>query len=205
MKTGLYNCGWKVAFFFLSTGAALVLAILTGVPLWLTSLGVLFFGACVAIYGWRYSNLEVRRIFRKRIAAGFIGGIAATVAYDVSRYLIVLYFHLNYRPFEAIPLFGKLLVGQWMEGGGVLWAGRGFHIANGVGFGVAYTILFGRVGVWAGVAWGFALEMAMLSIYPGWLKIQFVDEFLGASLVGHVAYGSVLGMTSKRLLDRWES
>ena len=40
----------------------------------------------------------------------------------------------------------------------------------------------------------------MLSIYPGWLHPRAFGEFVSVSMLGHVVYGSVLGITARRLL-----
>jgi hypothetical protein len=65
-------------------------------------------------------------------------------------------------------------------------------------FAVAYTILFGTVGWWAGILWALGLEALMLSVYPGWLNPQPFGEFVSVSMLGHVAYGTVVGS-----LARW--
>jgi hypothetical protein len=65
-------------------------------------------------------------------------------------------------------------------------------------FAVAYTILFGTAGWWAGILWALGLEALMLSIYPGWLHPKAFGEFVSVSMLGHVAYGAVIGS-----LGRW--
>jgi hypothetical protein len=65
-------------------------------------------------------------------------------------------------------------------------------------FAVAYTILFGTAGWWAGILWALGLEALMLSVYPGWLHPQALGEFVSVSMLGHLAYGTVVGS-----LTRW--
>jgi hypothetical protein len=45
----------------------------------------------------------------------------------------------------------------------------------------------------------------MVSVYPGWLGMKALDEFLSVSITGHVAYGLVLGWLARSLLrsSRW--
>jgi len=38
----------------------------------------------------------------------------------------------------------------------------------------------------------------MVNIYPGWLGLRALDEFLSVSVVGHLAYGAVLGALCAR-------
>jgi len=43
----------------------------------------------------------------------------------------------------------------------------------------------------------------MLGLYPGWLHIKAYGEFAQMSMVGHVVYGSVLGVLARRLSRTW--
>ena len=39
----------------------------------------------------------------------------------------------------------------------------------------------------------------MLTVYPGWLDLQAVmAEFTLVSMIGHLSYGSILGVLSQR-------
>lgn len=38
----------------------------------------------------------------------------------------------------------------------------------------------------------------MVSVYPGWLGMKALDEFLQVSIFGHFVYGIVLGYFAKR-------
>jgi hypothetical protein len=42
----------------------------------------------------------------------------------------------------------------------------------------------------------------MVGVYPTWLRIQLLDEFLQVSITGHLAYGLVVGATCRYLLTR---
>jgi hypothetical protein len=46
------------------------------------------------------------------------------------------------------------------------------------------------------------LELCMVSIYPGWLEMKALNDFLHVSIVGHLVYGTVLGYLSKYFIGR---
>jgi hypothetical protein len=142
----------------------------------------------------------VRADLRRAVRAGLVAGLPATVAYDVTRLLLVEVANFAFRPFHAFTNFGQALLGTTAEGPWVTAVGTGFHLVNGLGFAIAYAVCFGRRGVPAGIAWAFVLEAAMVSVYPGWLGLKALDEFLQVSVAGHVVYGSVLGLVAQRML-----
>jgi len=185
---------------FLVSGLGLVAFVVVGFPLpvalaagWTAILlGALWFE--------RVAPPDRRARVREVVRVGAIAGLCATVAYDLSRFVMVRLFDLDVWPFAAFGAFGDaLLPGAEREG----WArlvGAGYHLLNGVSFGIAYTGLFRRRGVLAGIAFGLGLEAVMLALYPGWLHIRPLREFTLMSMVGHVAYGATLGAVARRLL-----
>jgi hypothetical protein len=50
------------------------------------------------------------------------------------------------------------------------------------------------------MAWGLFLETFQLSLFPGWLSIQFVAEFATISFAAHLVYGATLGTIVRRRL-----
>jgi hypothetical protein len=187
-----------VGVLFLVTGAALVVHILVGLPLWLTVPGGL---AAVATFLWwagAFTGLDLRPV----VVTGLVAGAAATLLYDLSRIAVVELFRLPVRPFAAWPLFGRALIGPAASSAAHWIAGVLFHLINGLAFAVAYTAWFGTRGVRAGIAWGLFLELFMLGLYPGWLNLSSYAPFLAMSLVGHVVYGAVLGAAAPVLLAR---
>lgn len=189
---------------FLATGAGLLAYILAGVSL---PLGVAFVGVwtlVVATGVWRRSDVLVRAHIRRRVAIGLIAGLLATIAYDLSRALLVEYANFAFRPFDTFTLFGQALLGTGDRGLWVVAAGLSFHLANGLGFAVAYALCLGERGVRAGIAWAFVLELAMVTVYPGWLGLKALDEFMQVSVLGHLAYGSVLGFVTQHMVRRPE-
>lgn len=185
---------------FLSTGVALVVYVLSGVSLPAALGGVLLGASVVGAVIWRRRSQADRVELRRSLRAGVIAGLAATGAYDLVRYLLVKVARFEFWPFDVFAIFGQALVGPRLEGWFLTAIGGLYHLANGIGFALGYAIWAGRRGVWAGIAWALVLETFMVTLYPGWLGLKALDEFLQISVIGHLAYGAVLGFTSKRLL-----
>lgn len=150
-----------------------------------------------------------RRWLARTVLVGAGAGLLATVCYDVSRAGLSQLDPSPYNPFEAIRVFGVLLVGQDAAPSAVYAAGLAFHFVNGTSFAVAYTLLFARGGqtsvrraVLMGVGWGLFLELFQLTLYPGWLDIRAYDEFVRVSFIGHLVYGATLGLAARAGL-RW--
>lgn len=185
---------------FLTSGAALLVYVLTGTPLPLV-LGVLAVAAAVAVAIAVWPDEVRRRGWLRRVAVGVPVGLLATGAYDLSRFLLVVVLGFHTSPFTAFPLFGQALLGSGASGGSVTFGlGVAFHALNGVTFGCAYAVWFGHRPWWWGIGFALGLEAFMLAIYPGWLDIRTLREFTTMSVFGHVVYGTVLGLGSSRFL-----
>ena len=177
------------------SGAALLAHILTGVSLALAlvfSAGLL--GLAVTI-GWSRAKPAARALVRRRAGVGILSGLLATVAYDLSKYGLSQWDPSPYNPFEALRIFGVLLVTSAAPPSLIYVAGAAFHFLNGMSFGVAYSFLFGDKGILAGIVWGLFLELFQLALYPGWLDIRFYQEFAVISAFSHVIYGACLGIS----------
>ena len=133
---------------------------------------------------------------------GLLAGALALVGYDLSRLLYVRITGSAFWPFETFRLFGQLLAGPDAPPATILLTGTAYHVANGLSFAVAYTVLFGYRGWWAGLLWALMLESLMLAFYPAWLGLRSLNDFLVISLLGHTVYGLILGTVSRRLLLR---
>src|SRR5262249_50092417 len=138
---------------------------------------------------------------------GAAAGGAGIVAYDLSRWLLVHFGHFQFKPFDAFYTFGQAMFGQAILGPGhpswvTLAVGVAFHLINGVGFAMAYTVWAGHRGPLAGMVFALFLQLAMVAVYPSWLRIQMLGEFLEVSMLGHMAYGAAVGATSRYLLAR---
>jgi hypothetical protein len=196
---------WLIAAVFLASGAALLVYILAGLSLLWTFLALAAAGVLVLLAVVpRLAPPRRRRIVR-RLLIGAGAGLVATVAYDAVRLGLVQFAGLQLNPFEAWRLFGVALTGPEQSHLVHMVTGTAFHVGNGIAFGTAYTVAFGHRGPWAGVAWAFVLEAFMVSVYPGWLGLKALDEFLSVTITGHVAYGLVLGGLARSLLrtSRW--
>lgn len=186
---------------FMATGAALVVHILADVPLWLSAAMTVSVAACVMFLAVRRHPGGVA-VGRRVIGVGAVAAFAALLAYDGTRLLVVTAFDYEIGPFDAFSHFGAGLIGASASEVSRTVAGALFHVVNAVTFGIAYTIWVGRRGVLVGVLFGLGLEAAMIAFYPAWLQIPNMREFTSMSVVGHIAYGAVLGAVARRGLER---
>jgi len=152
----------------------------------------------VAIGVW--AQRVARQPFFNRLAVGVIAGFIATLAYDGVRLAIQETAPLDYDGFRSINIFGSLILSKPETALDARIAGWTYHFWNGVSFGVMYALVAGPARWYWGLAWGMALEMMMIGIYPVAFAIQRSDPaFLAISMTGHAAYGAVLGL----LCERW--
>lgn len=135
-----------------------------------------------------------------RVVAGALWGLVATFTYDLVRPPLVALFDFDFNPFGAMPVFGRLILGdaeRTLLGDIVGW---GYHFWNGIGFGIMLALVRPRGGWFVGMAWGLILEAIMLSVYPEFVGAQLDDAgFLVTGIVGHAVWGAVLGWC----LSRW--
>ena len=184
----------------LVTGAALLVHILVDVALPL-GVGAAFAGAlALAAFTWRRMAPDMRSALRRRAFVGIAIGFVATLAYDLTRLVLVWTVGFQFNPFETIRVFGTLLVGAGQPPAVVVAAGALYHFANGIGFATALVLFVRRPKVRHGLAWAAMLEIIMVSLYPGWLNLAAVDELVSVSLVGHAAYGLTMGLLARRLV-----
>jgi hypothetical protein len=207
---------WPVAFrrllglFALFSGLALLMNIIASVSLPLALAGtavVLFGGFGLALAG---QDAESRRWTLRTAAVGVVVGLTATAGYDVTKGILSTLDPSPYNPFEALRIFGQLLLGTESKAVGVYVVGGLFHFLNGTAFAVAYCFLFARDGraslrraLLTGMAWGVFLETFQLTLYPGWLNIQFYAEFATISALSHLVYGATVGLLARAGLRRF--
>jgi hypothetical protein len=187
---------------FLATGAALLAYIASGISLLWTALFIGMLAAALLAGIARRLNDSKRLFLKRRIAAGLIGGVVATAAYDASRFALIKITGIHFWPFDIFRVFGQALLGPNFNSGVTRAAGLVYHILSGLSFGIAYSIVLGARGVPAGIAFAMCLELFMVTVYPGWLHMKALQEFLQVSVFGHLIYGSVLGYLAKRLIAR---
>ena len=185
-----------------ATGLALVLHILLGTSLFPVVGASVAFGSAGFAYNCRQLTPSARRRLAHRVRAAALAALVATVAYDVSRLALSATLIPSVDPFAAWPIFGELVVGASRGVALRTTVGMALHIVNGVGFGVAYAMVMPRPGVTTGILWGLGLEFAMALLYPSWLRIEALGEFLTLSVLGHVAYGATLGVVTRGLTRR---
>jgi len=179
----------------------------------------------IAIAVW--ARRVARRPFFNRLVVGLVAGLIATLAYDGVRWAIQETAPLDYDGFRSINIFGSLILAKPetapldydgfrsinIFGSLILSkpetaldariAGWTYHFWNGISFGVMYALVAGPARWYWGLAWGVALELMMISIYPVAFAIQRSDPaFLAISMTGHAAYGAVLGLLAERWCDR---
>lgn len=183
----------------LFSGVALVSHIESGIslPVALSLLAAVVIAVSAII--WRRTQPQYRPVLQRLVTTGARAGVVATIAYDSSKFVLSKLDPTPYNPFEMMRIFGALLTGS-NKAAITLPAGVAFHLLNGTAFGVAFCILLGTRGVLAGIAWGLGLEFFQVALYPGWLGINMYREFVQFSVLGHVAYGVVLGFMCRRSL-----
>lgn len=156
---------------------------------------------------WRRMSGPARELMTSVAARGVVIALIAIIAYDTSRFALSQLDPSPFDPFGALLIFGQLLIGIGAPHDLALAFGTGFHLLNGVSFGLAYAFVFGRTAVRSGrlalvtgVGWGLFLETFQLTLYPGWLNITTYKEFVTISFLGHIVYGLTLGALGHRWL-----
>jgi hypothetical protein len=187
---------------FFATGAGLLAYIASGISLIWTALAACAVGAIAVSSTMRRLDASRQRELRRRIAVGVVAGLIATVAYDLSRFGLISLTGIRFWPFDVFRVFGQALFGDTFSDSLTRVGGLLYHLANGVGFGVAYVVWMGERGPAAGLAFAMFLELCMVTVYPGWLNLKALDEFLQVSVFGHIVYGATLGWSARRVLAR---
>ena len=186
----------------LTTGCALVAHVVINVALVPGVLGVFLVALLLAAITWSRLSDDARARTRRRALIGVAIGLVSTLVYDGTRLALVAAVGFGFNPLETVRVFGRLLVGSTAPPLAVAVAGSAYHLANGIGFATAMILFIRRPGVRHGLAWALLLEAAMVSIYPGWLDIRAIDEFISVSVIGHIAYGLSLGVLARRFVPR---
>jgi hypothetical protein len=170
-------------------------------PYAITFIGAPSIVALFALAVW--ARRIAARPFIRALAVGTIGGFAATLAYDVVRFLLQTSGVFDYNGFYAIALFGSWIAGSSPSDPIALAAGWTYHFWNGMSFGLFYALLFGGRHWLYGVIYGVTMEAAMLGLFPLFLQVTNRADFIALSLIGHLAYGGVLGLAVQRYGMPW--
>ena len=130
-----------------------------------------------------------------RALRGAFWGLVGTLAYDVSRPIIVQAFGFPFSPFAAIPAYGSFMTGEPATHLSSIVAGWVYHFWNGISFGMLFAIVRPRGGPLLGCLWGFGLQLLLTAMYTQiQLAVRWNTEgFMFTGFVGHAFWGSVLG------------
>ncbi|MFQ5855306.1 MAG: hypothetical protein ACE5LU_06660 [Anaerolineae bacterium] len=140
------------------------------------------------------------RVFLNRLVTGAWGGLAATLAYDLIRYVLWKGGVFSFNPFLSHPIFGMLITGYPVESVTAIVIGWAYHFWNGFGFGTMYTLVAGRARWYYAVVWAMFLEIGWLTALPSTLQFKLNPELIALSLIGHGAYGIALGFIAQRFI-----
>jgi hypothetical protein len=149
---------------------------------------------CLTVWAGRTS----RALFFNRLIVGFAVGAIGLVAYDAIRWLVQEGLPIGFDAFYSIVAFGNLITGAPTSSATAVVAGWAYHISNGLTFGVLYALIAGPAKWWYGLIWGLILEIAMLLVYPPLFQIGAMTSFVAVSIVGHAAFGTVIGLGCRR-------
>lgn len=184
----------------LASGAGLAVHILAGIDLRLAVAALVLAGLGIWLLLLPRMPAQRRAELGRRAWIGAVAGLLATFAYDLARYGTVAVLEFSFQPFHVFSVFGHLFLGPAASAPAAFAAGAAYHLVNGTSFGIAYLLVRRRPGPLTGMAWGVALELAMATLYPSWLRIQQFGEFLQVSAIGHLVYGATLGLLAGRML-----
>ena len=100
---------------------------------------------------------------------------------------------IGFDPFKTHPIFGWMITGYPIESSIAIISGWAYHFWNGFSFAIMYTLLAGPAKIYYAVLWALFLEIAWLTALPSALNLTMKMDLIIVSIVGHIAYGLVLG------------
>lgn len=155
----------------------------------------------IALWAVRREGMEELRVL---LLAGLVGGLLGTLGYDLFRVPFVIG---GLRVLAPIDSYGVLAAGaeassQWT---GLL--GWGYHVTNGIGFGLAYAMIAPRKHWGWGVLWALVLETAtIVTPFATEYALRTEDGFkllpISIAYAAHVPYGIAIGLAVQRP-DGW--
>lgn len=136
------------------------------------------------------------------LVAGALGGLAATIAYDLVRGPFVA---LGYQLFSPINSYGILMLGATHSSHLSDTLGWLYNFWNGIGFGIGYAMVgLGRRWWWA-IPWALALETTtIVTPYADVYGLRNHLDVIAIAYGAHVAYGVPLGLIVQRAAG-WEA
>lgn len=131
--------------------------------------------------------------FGRRISAGVIGGLAGGIVFGM-----------------LMAMMGMLTTIASMVGSTSPWVGFAMHLMISVLIGLGLTVLFGNrlltgsgrgtlVGIAYGAIWWVLGPLVMMPLMLG-MPVFRMDMTSVFSLMGHLIYGAILGLTAVRVL-----
>lgn len=145
---------------------------------------------CLTVWAGRAQ----RPLLFNRLWAGTAAGFLGLIAYDLVRYAVQVALPLDFDAFYSMAAFGQLMTGLPLDSPIGLTLGWAYHITNGWTFGIIYALLAGPARWWWGLAWGLILEVGMVVVYPSLFRPSSLHGFLVVSIMGHAAFGGVVGL-----------
>lgn len=149
---------------------------------------------CITVWAGRTD----RNLLFNRLIVGVTAGAFGLVAYDLMRFLVQAVLPVGFDAFFSMRAFGTLMTGRPPGTNVALYTGWLYHISNGLTFGIMYALLAGPARWQWGLVWGLILEVAMLVVYPAVFNPNPRSGFVLVSIVGHAAFGSVIGVWCAR-------
>jgi len=144
------------------------------------------------------------QVLLNALAVGVVGGLIATVVYDLVRWALNLTLFTQYQSFKAIYIFGSWITGKEVSSTQAALAGWIYHYWNGLAISLFYVLTFGRRRWYYAVGWALFMEGCMLGLYPLFVQVTDKLDFIVLSMTGHLAYGVVLGLIAQKHARNWE-
>ena len=166
---------------------------------WLTAVPGFVFMAAVAVF---YDRRGGHRDLMFALSSGVIGGIIATLIYDVVRMPFLV---AGYRLFAPVNSYGILMTGSITGSPFTDTLGWFYNFLNGTGFGIAYAMIaLGRKWWWA-IPFALGLEtMTIVPLYADVYGLRGHLDVIAIAYGAHVFYGAALGKIVEQA-GRWRS
>jgi len=142
----------------------------------------------------------VQPVFLNRLTVGAWGGLAATFAYDVVRFVLWQTGVFDFNPFISHSIFGWLITGFPEDTVVAQLVGWSYHFWNGIGFGIMYSLIAGPAHWAYALLWALFLEICWLTALPSVLEFRPNLDLVALSIIGHTGYGIVLGLISRKYI-----
>jgi len=195
---------WSAAICASISLVALVSHVLGPLPMayFLTFFGVpsvLLLFALAAVGRWINA-----RVLLNGLVVGVVGGLIATVVYDVVRWVLNQTVFTHFHPFKAIYIFGSWITGKDVWTTEAALAGWIYHFWNGLSIALFYTLTFGRRHWLYAVGWALFMEACTLGLFPYFIQVTNQLDFIALSMIGHFAYGVALGLIAQKYALNWQ-